>query len=42
MKRTLADVGLSGRELGYRPRVSIEQGIARFVAWYQRNNAAPA
>jgi UDP-glucuronate 4-epimerase len=33
MKRTLADVSLAGRELGYAPRVPIEEGIARFVAW---------
>ena len=35
MKRTLADVALSGRELGYRPRVPIAEGIPRFVAWYR-------
>jgi UDP-glucuronate 4-epimerase len=33
MKRTLADLTLSGRALGYAPKVPIEQGIARFVAW---------
>jgi UDP-glucuronate 4-epimerase len=33
MKRTLADVSLVGRALGYAPRVSIEDGIARFAAW---------
>ncbi len=33
MKRTLADVTLSGRALGYAPKVTMEQGIARFVAW---------
>jgi UDP-glucuronate 4-epimerase len=33
MKRTLADVTLSGRALGYAPKVPIEEGIARFVAW---------
>lgn len=38
MKRTLADVSLSGRELGYRPRVPIEEGIKRFVAWYRAAN----
>ena len=38
MKRTLADVTLSGRELGYQPRVSIEDGIKRFVAWYRDAN----
>jgi UDP-glucuronate 4-epimerase len=33
MKRTLADVTLSGQALGYAPKVSMEEGIARFVAW---------
>ena len=33
MKRTLADVTLSGRALGYAPKVPIEEGIARFVTW---------
>jgi UDP-glucuronate 4-epimerase len=33
MKRTLADVTLVGRALGYAPRVPIEEGIARFAAW---------
>ncbi len=33
MKRTLADLTLSGRALGYAPKVPIEEGIARFVAW---------
>lgn len=38
MKRTLADVGLAGRALGYRPHVPIAEGIARFVDWYRRAN----
>ena len=33
MKRTLADVSLAGRALGYAPRVPIEEGIPRFAAW---------
>ncbi len=36
MKRTLADLSLSGRDLGYQPRVPIEEGIKRFVDWYRR------
>jgi UDP-glucuronate 4-epimerase len=36
MKKTLADVTLSARELGYRPRVGIDEGIQRFVDWYRR------
>ncbi|MFO0762294.1 MAG: NAD-dependent epimerase/dehydratase family protein [Byssovorax sp.] len=32
---TLASVALAQRELGYRPAVSIEEGLDRFVAWYR-------
>jgi UDP-glucuronate 4-epimerase len=32
---TAADLSRSERELGYRPRVGIEEGIRRFVAWYR-------
>ena len=35
MKRTLADVTLSGAALGYAPKVSIDEGIPRFVAWFR-------
>lgn len=34
MKHTHADVALAGRELGYRPKVSIDDGIRRFVEWF--------
>jgi UDP-glucuronate 4-epimerase len=36
MKRTLADVTLSGRALGYAPKVTMEEGLARFVTWLRR------
>ena len=32
---TDADLRRSERELGYRPRVGIEEGIRRFVTWYK-------
>ena len=32
---TAADLRRAGRELGYRPRVGIEEGIRRFVTWYK-------
>jgi UDP-glucuronate 4-epimerase len=38
MKRTLADVTLSGRALGYAPKVTMEEGIARFVTWLREQN----
>jgi UDP-glucuronate 4-epimerase len=33
MKRTLADLTIVGRALGYAPRVPIDEGIARFAEW---------
>ncbi len=32
---SLADISAAQRELGYRPAVSFEEGIARTVAWYR-------
>jgi UDP-glucuronate 4-epimerase len=32
---TYADVGDLEREIGFRPKTSIEEGIRRFVAWYR-------
>jgi UDP-glucuronate 4-epimerase len=32
---TFADVGLAGRDLGYAPKVPIEEGIGRFLAWFR-------
>ena len=34
---TCADMTKASRLLGYRPRVSLEEGIARFVDWYRRS-----
>ncbi|HSS38769.1 MAG TPA: NAD-dependent epimerase/dehydratase family protein [Polyangia bacterium] len=39
MKRTLADLKLSNKELGYAPKISIEAGIARFVEWLKTQPA---
>jgi UDP-glucuronate 4-epimerase len=33
---TFADVSLAEKELGYAPKVPIEEGIARFCAWLKR------
>jgi UDP-glucuronate 4-epimerase len=35
MVDTLADVSLAARELGYAPRVSLSEGLARFVEWWR-------
>jgi UDP-glucuronate 4-epimerase len=32
---TYADVTDLVRDVGYKPDMSVEQGIARFVAWYR-------
>ncbi len=33
--QTCADLSRAGAELGYRPEVSLEEGLARFVDWYR-------
>jgi UDP-glucuronate 4-epimerase len=38
--QTQADVGLAERELGWRPRVGMEEGLARFARWYLAERAA--
>jgi len=35
-EHTLADTSLAGRLVGYRPEVSIREGLGRFVEWYRR------
>jgi UDP-glucuronate 4-epimerase len=37
---TFADVSRAGSEFGYAPRVPIEDGIRRFVAWFRRRAGA--
>jgi UDP-glucuronate 4-epimerase len=32
---TYADIEDSRRDLGFEPRVTIEEGIPRFVAWFR-------
>ncbi|MDF1564764.1 MAG: NAD-dependent epimerase/dehydratase family protein [Deltaproteobacteria bacterium] len=33
---TRADIGLARRVLGWEPRVRLEEGLSRFVAWYRQ------
>lgn len=33
--RTYADIDVFARDIGFRPRTSIEEGIRRFVEWYR-------
>ena len=35
VRLTSADLGRASRELGYRPRVPIAEGLRRFVQWYE-------
>lgn len=37
---TFADISKAGAVLGYRPRVTIEEGIRRFVKWFRRSSSA--
>jgi UDP-glucuronate 4-epimerase len=37
LKDTIADVSKARRDLGFDPKVSIEQGIARFAKWFLEN-----
>ncbi|MCC7049335.1 MAG: GDP-mannose 4,6-dehydratase [Alphaproteobacteria bacterium] len=39
---TYADIAASERDLGFKPRVPIDQGIPRFVKWYKEYHAARA
>jgi len=34
---TFADVSKARRMLGYDPKTKIEQGIVKFVEWFQRS-----
>ncbi|MFP4353419.1 MAG: NAD-dependent epimerase/dehydratase family protein [Puniceicoccaceae bacterium] len=39
VKETWADIGKADRLLGWKPEVPLEDGVARSVAWYNRNQA---
>lgn len=34
--RTYADISLAEQEVGYRPRTTLDEGLARFVEWYRQ------
>ena len=38
VRRTSADLRRAERELGYRPRVGIEEGLRHFVRWYEETH----
>jgi UDP-glucuronate 4-epimerase len=33
--RTFADISKATRELGYKPQVSLKEGVEKFVQWYR-------
>jgi UDP-glucuronate 4-epimerase len=39
---THADIGKASAFLGYRPSVSIEEGVARYVRWFQERGEVPS
>jgi UDP-glucuronate 4-epimerase len=42
VRRTCADVRKAGRVLGYRPTTTVEDGIPRFVRWFEEAHGHPA
>jgi UDP-glucose 4-epimerase len=42
VRRHVADVGLARRALGFEAQIDIEEGIARYVAWFKRVYPEPA
>jgi UDP-glucuronate 4-epimerase len=38
---TYANIDRAVRDLGYRPRVAIDEGIGRFLAWFRARDKAP-
>jgi len=40
MPHTRADIGLAVRDLGYQPKVGIEEGIRRYVDWFRAASRA--
>jgi UDP-glucuronate 4-epimerase len=34
---TIADISKARSMLGFEPKVSIEEGVSRFVSWYRNN-----
>jgi nucleoside-diphosphate-sugar epimerase len=40
VRHSLADIRLAGRLLGYKPKVSFEEGLRRTVEWYRESSRA--
>ncbi len=34
--RTFADISKASRELGYAPKISLKEGVEKFVQWYRK------
>jgi UDP-glucuronate 4-epimerase len=37
VERTYADITKAARELGYKPKTAIEEGLAKFATWLRKN-----
>ncbi len=42
VRRTCADISKARALLGYRPSTTVEEGIPRFVRWYEENHGRQA
>ncbi len=42
VRRSLADIGLARKHLGYQPTHTLEQGLDEALDWYKKNLAAPS
>jgi len=38
MQETAADISDTTRDFGWTPKVPVEEGIPKFVAWFKRYN----
>ena len=38
VRETYADISETKRDLGYQPKITIDEGIPRFVDWYREYN----
>ena len=42
IKHSLADISLANKHFGYKPSVTLEQGLERTVEWYRESMAVAA
>jgi UDP-N-acetylglucosamine 4-epimerase len=37
VKHSLADIALAEKTIGFKPRVSFQEGLAEAIDWYRKN-----